>query len=172
VAGVTEIRADPRSAAPHQGVGRGRFGLPAYSWRVWLGWIALVASIGALALMGWRTDPSDDEVAQTMAIVFWIFGLLSTAGYFELVNKRLWRSIGVTQKSEGLSLAVAALGLGTLVPTIGSPFALILAVLAWRRIRKAGTPIAEGAATAAVAFFAGAVGSVYFVLMLAGVASW
>lgn len=159
--------------APFQGVGRGRFGLPAYRWWVWLGWIALIVSIGALALAGWlSTDRSDDKVAETMAIVFWIFGLLATAGYFELVNKRLWRSIGVTQKSEGLSLAVAALGVGTFLPTFGSPFALILAFLAWRRIRKAGTPIAEGAATVAVAFFASAAGIVYSSLALAGVVSW
>ena len=104
-----------------------------------------------------------------MGTSFWMFGLLATAGYFEFVNKRLWRSTGITQKSEGLSLAVGALGAGVF---FFGPVALVLAVLAWRRIRKAGTSIAEGAATTAVAFVAGAVGTIYLSLSLSGVISW
>ena len=143
--------ADASASHPNQGVGHGRFGFPAYSWQVWLGWIALLVAIGAVPLIELYNEPSERAVQSPYSTAFWMFGLLATAGYFEFVNKRLWRSMGITQKSDGLSLAVAALGAGVFF--LG-PIALIFAFLAWRKIRKSGTPIAEGAATAAVAFLA------------------
>lgn len=172
VAGVTDRSTGADSSAasyPTQGVGRGGFGLPAYSWQVWLGWIALLVAIGALPLIELYNDPSERAVQSPYSTAFWMFGLLATAGYFEFANKRLWRSMGVTQKSDGLSLAVAALGAGVFY--LG-PLALVLAFLAWRKIRRAGTPIAEGAATAAVAFLAGTLGTIYLILVLAGVLPW
>jgi hypothetical protein len=171
---MAEKRSGSTSSAPFspQREGRG-IGLPAYGWLVWLGWIALmvllVAPVTALFLFD---DPSEGNAGETVAVGTWIFVLGGTAGYFEFVNKRVSRAAGLTQKSEGLTLAVAALGVGMFLDGIGGPPALALAFLAWRRIRKAGTPIAEGAATTAVAFFAGVVETLYLMLVLTGVLPW
>jgi hypothetical protein len=141
---------------------------------VWLGWIVLMVLVVApvTALYLFADDPSEGNAGETVAVGTWFFVVGGTAGYFEFMNKRLWRAAGLTQKSEGLTLAVAALGVDVFLVGIGGPLALALAFLAWRRIRKAGTPIAEGAATTVVAFLAGAVNTIYLILVLAGVLPW
>ena len=154
--------------APASSVGAEPRLVPPYSWRVWLGWFVISALLAGIVVSlvyfteGVRVD--------YVVVGVWVFCVPATVIYFELVNSRLRRLLGVdSPRSPGLPLAAAGLVVGWVLILLG-PLVLVLAYLGWRRIRYAGVPYGAGAAAAAVAFVVGALGTVYLALVLAGVA--
>jgi hypothetical protein len=89
--------------------------------------------------------------------------------YFEITNERLRRTSGVNPESGGLALAIVGLALGLVLIFLAGPISIVLAVLAWRKLRRDGSPIVAGIPTAIAAFIVGCLDTVYAILALSGV---
>jgi hypothetical protein len=153
-----------RAEAPAPAQGRRALRLP-YSWRVWAGWLALlVVAVAIGTLIGY--DASDGTYG---AAASWLGTCLASVGYFELVNDRLRRDSGLNPKSGGLALAIAGLALGLVFVLFAGSISIVLAALAWRKLRRAGSPIVAGIPTAVAAFIVGCVDTGYAILVLGDV---
>ena len=145
---------------------RGETSKGGYSWRVWAAWLSFIALLAVACVLLAADTP--DVSRGTFVAIFWVFGILGTAGFFEFVNSRHRRSTDPSSDGIGVALAAGTLFLTVALVLFGGPPGLILAYLAARRLRRASHPFRGGLATTAVAAFAGVVDTVYLVAVLAG----
>jgi hypothetical protein len=154
-------------APPHEG----RALRSLYTWRVWARWIALVvvvATVGiVLAYLVYRA--SDADLGNAIAAALWFSVIPVSVGYFEITNQRLRRASGLNPDSDGLALAIVGLALGLVLIFLAGPISIVLAVLAWRKLRRAGSPIVAGIPTAIAAFIVGCLDIAYAILSLSDV---
>jgi hypothetical protein len=67
--------------------------VPAYSWRIWLGWIAITALLAGVVIL--VVVPTEGIKVDHIIVGLWFLWIPWTVGYFEFINSGIRRRLRV-----------------------------------------------------------------------------